>query len=371
MALAPVYIIASDDQLLKQERSFEIINQMRSAYKNAELMIMTDSDFKSTGNADLRMLENELIDPGLFASDRIIKIYLKDLNKTALQVLLLLSEKHRPGVVTIVDLPRINSTYKKITPKAYEPKAKAKGKATSLDSQLKNAFAYLYSIGATLDIIYPPEGAALEGWIRTRSQSKYGLNLDNPAIAFMALSCDKNLVIIDQTMQVMANSIDKNQIIDVETLSSYLTQDSRYTGFELAEAVLTPSKDKALNILASYCNAESSLLDAASFAISRLDAAFSAVVDARVQKVYAQNYNEQSAFFAKHRIFTSDLKKAIIKASKDMPQEIFSYMQQELARAAKFASTFKAGDAYKCLQNICMVANNFAVISLTPLKQLQ
>lgn len=112
MSLAPVYVFSSDDPL-KNERSKAVIAQARQELPQAEFMLFTSSDLTSGSVANLARLENELIDPGLFGGDRIIKILLKWFKLIAVQVLQLLAMRSRPGVVTVVEIGRINSALPK------------------------------------------------------------------------------------------------------------------------------------------------------------------------------------------------------------------------------------------------------------------
>ena len=130
--LAPVYIISSDDPFLKKERSDALVRQARATLNDPVLMVFTQQDFGTSGKANLSMLENELLDPGLFGGDRIIKIYLGELKSIANQVLTLLGSRTRPGVVCIVETARI--TKKLADAKALDysaASAKDKDKATT------------------------------------------------------------------------------------------------------------------------------------------------------------------------------------------------------------------------------------------------
>ncbi len=122
MALAPVYVISSDEPFLKNEKSSMLIQMARKELPEAEFMLFTNNDFSSGATANLARLENELIDPGLFGGDRIIKIYLDSINSTTVQVLQLLAKRSRPGVVTVVEIPRIKKTTLLTAPEKYTDK---------------------------------------------------------------------------------------------------------------------------------------------------------------------------------------------------------------------------------------------------------
>ena len=88
----PVFILSSDDPLLKNDRSSEIYHSYKEKHPDSEYLLFTYSDFASSGQSNLAVLENELIDGGLFTSNKVIKIYLKDIDKTAADVLMLLAK---------------------------------------------------------------------------------------------------------------------------------------------------------------------------------------------------------------------------------------------------------------------------------------
>ena len=151
MSLAPVYVFSSDDPFLKNERSKAVIFQARQELPQAEFMLFTSSDLTSGSVANLARLENELIDPGLFGGDRIIKIYLNDLNSIAVQVLQLLAMRSRPGVVTVVEIGRINSALAKTA--AGNSLKDDFGKTKSIDGKAKIVIANLKFIGAQIEVM--------------------------------------------------------------------------------------------------------------------------------------------------------------------------------------------------------------------------
>ena len=81
---APLYILSSEEPLLKQDRSSQLLQTARTQLPHASYLIFTEADFKSAGGpANLARLENELRDPGLFGGDRILKLYFKEYDNTA------------------------------------------------------------------------------------------------------------------------------------------------------------------------------------------------------------------------------------------------------------------------------------------------
>ena len=151
----PVFILSSDDPLLKNDRSSEIYHSYKEKHPDSEYLLFTYSDFASSGQSNLAVLENELIDGGLFTSNKVIKIYLKDIDKTAADVLMLLAKyisKQRDDLQIIIDLPRIAASFNKVSAKPFAEESKKNRKA---DLRVKDAISYLKNQNAVLEIMYP------------------------------------------------------------------------------------------------------------------------------------------------------------------------------------------------------------------------
>lgn len=363
MSLAPVYVFCSDDPFLKSDRSSAILKQARNELPEAGFLIFTNDDFSSGSKANLSRLENELIDPGLFGGDRIIKIYLNALNAIALQVLQLLAKRSRPGVVCIVELPRI---VKSLVPAKAEP-YKEDLKATG-DAKAKHIFAFLKDIGSVIEILYAPTGRDFTQWIVQRAKH-YGFNIQNDAADFLTLSCEGNLVAVDQFYQLIKLSSDTNDI-SLELASSFLSSNSRYSGFEFAEAVLAPDTMRALNILYSVCKTNTNISTVVSMIISNFDrvlAAVSATHKNPKMMSGSVDFREKANFFRSLYISVPSAQDAVLKAARKMPQDFFDYLESELARASKAIQYFDESTAYQCLQNMAVSVANTSVRELKEL----
>lgn len=340
-------------------------------------MLFTHSDFQSTGNANLTALENELMDQGLFAfaddsvdesvkkefsTDRILKIYLKDLDRTAAQVLHLIALRitKRNGIFIIVDLPRVSAKFAKLKPREVQSKLKT----GTGDAMVNQALGELYSLGAKLQILYPPENDDLKRWVGSRA-TLYKLPMDRDAVAFMASASEGNLTAIDQTMQILKLTVIGRQIT-IDDINATMAQDSRYSGYELPEAIFNAQSERALNILSSICGDNSSLTENLGFIISGLDQALLTIADAKKENISSLNRRsaEFTRFFASHRIVNFRTQNAILNAAVNMGQNFFDYITTELAKASRYYSTFRNNEAYQCLQNICTVVGNYRIMAL-------
>lgn len=358
----PVSIFASDDPLLKNEKSSFVIANARKELPDAEIMIFTNSDFQSTGDANLKKLENELIDPGLFGGDRIIKIYLNDLNKTAAQVLILLAQRMREGIKVIVDLPRIQASYAKLAPKPFEPIKSASAKVLS-----EAAISYIKGIGGTLEIIYPPQGDDLTRWIIQRS-STMQLRCDMQSATYIAQCLEGNLISIVQTLELISFT-SPGAMLTPDFLEKFLIEDSRFSGFEVAQAVLDGNSTRALNALNSFYQNISSPVESLGQVISQLDNALAAIPKFRQEHVERMDQRTRFAFFLKLNIKALPMQKAVQKAALAMPANLYDYLCDELARAAKFLSSFNHAQALASLQTLCAAVGNFQAMNLRPLDE--
>ena len=222
MAEPQIYILSSDEPLLKNDLSKNILDKAHQLLPEAPLLLFTQSDFASSGKANLRALETEL-----FGGDRIIKIYLSDLNNIAIEVLYLLATRMRSGIVVIVDLPRILSSLNKVKAEKFDLNQK---KAKTLTAE--KVFAYLKYVQAEITIAYPPEGRQLYQWVNQRAY-KYNLSLTPESCEYFSKACEGNLTLIDQTLQILALN-PKTSSVGLDEAVAILDADSRFQNLELA-----------------------------------------------------------------------------------------------------------------------------------------
>ncbi|MDY6323021.1 MAG: hypothetical protein SPL30_08965 [Succinivibrio sp.] len=361
MPLAPVYVLCCDDPLLKNERSAAVIAAARREMPQAELMIFTDSDFQSSGEPNLAKLENELVDPGLFGGDRIIKIYLRDFKASQVKVMLLIAQRLRPGVVIVIEMPRIAAAFSRLSPKKFAPFAK--GRKPALKAQQEAAIAYLKGRGASVEIMYPPEGAALTSWIMARAAA-CGLRCSRECAGYIAAGGEGNLIGIDQSLKMLSMTAGSREL-SIQMIDAALTQDARFTGFELAAALLAGDGIRALNVLNSLASGPDDLQEITALIIKNLDGALRAVLALRSQDTLSAQ--QRSALFMRLGIRSLDLQKAVGMAALGMPEKLLSYLTSKLAEASARWSQLRADAALLSLQDLCAVVTNFAVMELEPL----
>ena len=390
----PVYVVCSDDPLLKLERSRELIAQGRQMLPDAEFLLYTFSDLQGLGGANLKSIENEMSDPGLFGGDRIIKVNLKDLDTTAIDLCKLVAASFRPGLFIILELPRLNTIYTKVDPidptplkhilsfapgldessstKKSAPKKGSK-RTPGIETRKKEALGYLKGLGANIEVLYPPEGNELKSWIAQRGRT-YHLSIAPQVVEFIAQSCDNNLLLIDQSLRLMEllhaerkqnpNALSELTLDEVET---YFTQDARYTGFELPQALFSGDSLKALNIINSLCSGqEMNLTTALNLLIGRLDESLTCVALGKANNIARADFRTKSAFFMARNIKVRASQEAHLKAIQEMPQGMFEFLNQCLSEASIALSQFNPEGALRALQRMALAVKTSAVVYLSP-----
>lgn len=344
-----IHLLSSDEPLLKKDLADELLAKARTLLPDAQYLIFTLDDFKSTGaDAKLSALENELRDPGLFGGDRILKFYLRDYDQTAAQVLSTLARFFRPGIFAIIDLPRLNASFKKLAPKAPSDKPPKR-------NELKNsAIANLKYLGAQLNIIYPPSGADLVNFIAQRCR-KAGFSIDRPTAALLASLNEGNLTAIDQALQLMALNA-KQGAITQDDLDTYFVEDSRFSAFEFTEALISGQGSRALNILHAVMAASGGgAATNVPLIISRLDTCLNVIVKIKDEKL--QDDRTLQALLLKNGIVTPALKSACLQAARLMPLATLNFLILNLKECALLHAHFKLDAAAALLQTMAVAVN--------------
>ena len=389
-------VICSDDPLLKMEYSQNVIHSWRQQAPDAEYRIYTFSELQGQGSsgANLKELENELSDVGLFGGAKIIKIILKDLDATAMDLFEMIAATFHSDLYILIELPRINKTIADAEPqplpeekrhrmsfrdlaldsdnskgsgrkKSTTRKSKGGGKNGSVDARKKTVISYLKYLGANIVVLYTPEGQDLRHWIDNRAH-EYNFSLTKESIEFVANCYDNNLLGIDQSLQIMdlmycANPSANRFNLGLKEVEPYFSQDARFSGFELPNAILTGDSLRALNVISSYSSGQGGSISAAlSLFLFNLDAAFIAVYDGKTEGITAKTpYGERSRFFLSRGIKTPAAQNAIMAAIKDISTDLLDVLNSCLTEATLAYSRFDNDGAYRALQRMAvLVAKN-------------
>ena len=384
-------VICSDDPLLKMEYSQNVISAWRQQAPDAEYRIYTFSELQGlgSGGANLKELENELSDVGLLGGAKIIKIILKDLDATAMDLFEMIAATFHSDLYILIEMPRINTVLAKAEPqplpeekrhrmsfrdlaldsddskssgrKKSTPRKAKGGKSGSGDARKKAVMGYLKYLGAHIEVLYTPEGQDLRHWIDNRAH-EYNFSLTKESIEFIANCYDNNLLGIDQCLQIMdlmycANPSANRFNLGVKEVEPYFSQDARFSGFELPNAILTGDSLRALNVISSYSSGQGGSISAAlSLFLFNLDAVFTAVYDGKTDGITAKTpYGERSRFFLSHGIKTPAAQNAIMAAIKDISTDLLDVLNNCLTEATLAYSRFDNDGAYRALQRMAVL----------------
>ncbi|MGN0909363.1 MAG: hypothetical protein ACI4NA_07050, partial [Succinivibrio sp.] len=171
-----------------------------------------------------------------------------------------------------------------------------------------------------------------------------------------------NLISIDQTLRLIGMT-SRGGDLTPEMISSTMASDSRFTGFEFSEAVLSGDFLRALNVLSSTLQ-QGSPADVLGLLASRLDAALHAVAEVRGSGIASMTPKERSAFFMKLGVKTPGLQNAVLRAAGQMPQGLFSFITSRLALSSRALSRFETATARRALEDLCAAVGNFDVMEL-------
>lgn len=373
---ANINVICSDDPQLKKEAVEERMAYGRQLLPNAEFLLFTQSDFQSTGaGAKLQLLESEMSDPGLFGGERIIKINLNEMDAMAIEVFTTIAANFRDMLFIVIEMSMIRAAYAKAKPvdpaplrrildflpgsvgeKALENKSKKpRGrKSLSKEAKINEAIGYLKYLNADFVLLYPPEEQQLKSWIIQRAQ-KYQLSLDPAAVELIANCADNNLLMIDQSLQVMSLTYPQSRLSS-EIIETYFTLDARYTGYEMPQALMQNDSLKALNILNSfYTGTPSELQEGLLRLIRSSDEAIKNLYEAKKLRVDRMNINDQRAFFLSHNARIRPIQDAYRRAIREWTPEMLRQASLCLSEASRALSCFDNEGAYRAMQRLAMV----------------
>lgn len=228
--LHPVYLIFGDDPWLSDACKSQIITAARKQGFDERITLNS----QDTGFA-WQQLEQEFQAMSLFAARRIIELQLPNAKPGPEGSAMLQSLLAQANPDTILLL---------IGPKLTAEQTKAKWFKV-LDEQ------GIYLPCAT------PEGMQFQRWLDGRIQH-FSLQLNRDAKIMLANLYEGNLLAADQALKLL-QLLAPNQAVTVQDLSHYFEDQSRFSVFQLSDALLQNQQAKALHMLAQL-NAEGTAL---------------------------------------------------------------------------------------------------------------
>ncbi|MES2219027.1 MAG: DNA polymerase III subunit delta [Pseudomonadota bacterium] len=218
--LAPLYLIHSDELLLVKEAVDLLRCAARKAGFDERISLSIDS-----GTDWGKLLHTEIYARSLFANKRLIELHLADTkpNPAANKILKEISAQFPADTLLLIT-------------------------ANKLDSKTEQTTWYkaLDKIGVTLPI-WPIATAQLPGWIMQRAK-KAGLTMTADAASLLALQIEGNLLAAAQEIEKLL-LLDTGTVIDVDTITSAVTDSARFDIFNLVDSALLGDGERSLRIL--------------------------------------------------------------------------------------------------------------------------
>lgn len=219
--LSPVYIVSGDELLLKQDA----VNLIRKAAKQAgcteRLRITPEAGY------DWEQLYTLLYSSSLLAEKRLVEIDFRDHapNKTAAKILQEYGEQPARDNVLLIDTGKID------------------------DKTARSAWYKALEKTGTVIAIWPVPREQLPAWISQRA-GRYKLQINHEAASLLADCVEGNLAAAAQTIEKIY-LLQPQKTVDAELLKNILTDESRFTVFDLIENLITGDRARTLHILDS------------------------------------------------------------------------------------------------------------------------
>lgn len=222
--LASIYIISGDEPLLKQDAIQLIRKNAKLAGHTERLRITPEAGF------DWEQLHSLLYANSLMAEKRIIELDFREIapNKSAATILQSYGEKLVEDNIVIIDIGKLDD---KITRSAWYKSLEKAGIVVA---------------------IWPILRDQLPQWIITRGK-KYKLTFTTDAANLLADYVEGNLIAAAQAIEKIY-LLKADNTIDAPLIQSILTNESRFTVFDLVEHLIAGNKTKALHIIESLKN---------------------------------------------------------------------------------------------------------------------
>lgn len=218
--IAPIYIISSDELLLKQD-AIRLIQKSAKTAGFTEIVRIA----KEAGTALEEQLQNELYAISMLAEKRLFLLDFRDSlpTKAASEVLEAYAKKPSPDNVIIIDVSKLDD---KISRSSWFKACEKTGMLVTL---------------------WPLSREQLPAWIMTRAK-KYKLALQPDAISLLADYVEGNLVAAAQTIEKIY-LLQPTEPINASVIEKILTDESRFSIFDFIENVIAGNKARSLHIL--------------------------------------------------------------------------------------------------------------------------
>ena len=216
--LQSVYVLCGDEPLLLQE-STDLIRQAatKNGYSERQVHAIERGFSWDALIADSQALS-------LFAERKLVELRFSGKpNAAAADVLIDFAQRPTEDTLLLITLPKLDAA-----------------------AQKSKWFTALDNHGVQITV-YPVDASALPGWLSQRAQS-LGLRLPTEALQLLADRTEGNLLAAAQALEKLRLLSDGNDI-SFDTVASLVSDSTRYSVFDLADAVLMGDASRAARLL--------------------------------------------------------------------------------------------------------------------------
>lgn len=216
--LQSVYVLCGDEPLLLQE-STDLIRQAatKNGYSERQVHAIERGFSWDALIADSQALS-------LFAERKLVELRFSGKpDAAAADVLIHFAQRPPEDTLLLITLPKLDAA-----------------------AQKSKWFTALDNHGVQITV-YPVDASALPGWLSQRAQS-LGLRLPTEALQLLADRTEGNLLAAAQALEKLRLLSDGNDI-SFDTVASLVSDSTRYSVFDLADAVLMGDASRAARLL--------------------------------------------------------------------------------------------------------------------------
>ena len=216
--LQSVYVLSGDEPLLLQE-STDLIRQAATQQGYNERQIHS---IERGFSWDALIADSQAL--SLFAERKLVELRFSGKpDAAAAETLIAFAQRPPEDTLLLITLPKLDAT-----------------------AQKSKWFTALDSHGVQITL-FPVDASALPGWLSTRAQA-LGLRIPTEALQLLADRTEGNLLAAAQALEKLRLLSDGSDI-SFETVASLVSDSTRYSVFDLADAVLLGDASRAARLL--------------------------------------------------------------------------------------------------------------------------
>lgn len=217
--LSNIYVISGDDPVLKNDA----IRFIRKAAKQAGFTERTR--LAPDAGLDEDQLYTSLYSPSLTADKAVLELDLRSKApvKSVAGILAEYAKKPTNDILLIIDIAKLD------------------------DAAKRSAWYKAVEKSGTVVTVWPISREQLPQWIKTRGK-RYKLDIPHDAAMLLADYVEGNLTAAAQTIEKLY-LLKHDKPIDSSVIKSVLADESRFTVFDLTEAMISEDKARTIHIL--------------------------------------------------------------------------------------------------------------------------